>query len=153
MYTLEQNKEYLSDLISENTADMTSFVLVDPTHIITIGDYIKTPYLSIDLARTKARDIVSYLDQMISGKYRFIVFNNIDRISSRKDKSDWESLIITGLKEEKTCFVFTSNDRVHGLKEYYVNFSELRVICTCSKYPDYLKTRANLGWVGLDFSL
>lgn len=153
MHTLEQNKEYLSDLISENPADMTSFVLVDPAHIITIGDYIKTPYISIDLAKTKAGDIVSRLDQMSSGKYRIIVFNNIDRISSKKDKSDWESLIITGLKEEKTCVVFTENDGFHGLKEYNVNFSELRVICTCSQYPDYLKTRGNLGWVGLDFSL
>lgn len=144
-YSLQETKDYLRDLASESLKYMTPFVIVDPKQISDIDGCISYPFLSIDLSTTKAGDIISYIKLIRSGEYPIILFRNIDKISSRKDRGNWEQLIIMGLKAEDGTFLF-------DWKDYTIRFSKLRAICTCSKYPDYLKIRGNLGWVGVDFS-
>lgn len=150
--TLDEKKEYLSDLASEELKYLVPFVVVDPDNIIKLEDYVNASYYSIDLAQTKAGEILNCIDQILSCKYGIIIFNNIDKISSRKDKDDWKSLIVNGLKAEDRSFMFKSQEGSYGLTSRHIPFSHIRVICKCSSYPDYLKERGNLGWVGLDFS-
>ena len=149
---LEELNQEIIDYIEDPIESTSPFVIVDPFHKIVVEDIISIDILSIDLSKTKAGDIFHYLDEILSKKYPVVLFKNIDNISSRKNKLDWESLIINGLKSEDKTFMFESDNAIGGLKEYNIPFSKFKVICTCNIYPDYLKERGNLGWIGADIS-
>ena len=147
--TFEEEKQYLADLASEKLEYLVPFVVTDPEEWVDVEEFIPYKTLSIDLAATKAGDFESFVKDF---KKRFaekeaeiVLIKNIDNISSRKDKLDWEQLVIVGLKSEDYTHLF--NDA----SSRTVPFSKIRIICTCKSYPDYLKKRGNLG-IGPDFT-
>ena len=146
--SLEKTKELLKYQATMPFKYLSPFVVVDPGNLISIEDYMDYPALVIDLSETKAGGIPPFLEQVLTGKYPIVIFKNIDKIYSRKDKQDWISMIMMGLKGESGHFIIDYKN----ITSRYVPFSRVKVICTCSEYPDYLKKTGYRGWIGADFS-
>ena len=147
--TFEEEKQYLADLASEKLEFLVPFVVTDPEGLVDVDKLIPYKPLSLDLAATKAGDFESYVKffrkNFTESEADIVLIKNIDTISSRKDKTDWEHLIIKGLKSENFNCLF--NDK----SSHAIPFSKIRIICTCKSYPDYLKKRGNLG-IGPNFT-
>lgn len=141
--TFEEETQYLADLASEKLEFLVPFVVTDPEGLVDVDKFIPYKTLSIDLAASKAGDFESYVKNFrknfAESEAEIVLIKNIDNISSRKDKVDWEQLVITGLKSENFNCLF--ND----MSSHTVPFSKIRIICTCTNYPEYLKKRGNLG--------
>ena len=149
--SLKQELDYLKDSASEELCCFIPFVVTDPGNMVAVEKYIPYPHRVIDLAQVKAGDLEKFLESIATADSPIILFRNIDKISSKKDKEAWESIIVCGLKSEKKTFVLKDSENVEGLKEYNLPFDKIKVIGTCSAFPEYLTKRGNLG-KGPDFS-
>lgn len=139
-----EDKKRISDLIEEHYDNFEPLVLtIDKDIDLHVEECINWSFLLIDLSTAKAGDIIDYIVRIQSGEYPIIFFKNIDRIRSRKDKTDWEKLILYGLKSEDKTFVFDDRNAPCGLADYHVTFSKTWVLCSCSEYPDFLKPQGN----------
>lgn len=149
--SFKEELEYLKDSASEELCYFIPFVVTDPDNIVDMEKYIPYSHRVIDLAQVKAGDLEIFLGSLATGDVPLILFKNIDKISSRKDKEAWESVIVCGLKSENKTFVFKNSETVGGLKKYELPFDKIKIIGTCSVFPEYLTKRGNLG-KGPDFS-
>ena len=144
--SIEEEKQYLADLASEDPKWLVPFVVIDPLDLVKVEDYIPHSFICLDLSDTKSGDFDKFVRDFIKRykqkPFKIILLKNIDNISSRKDKNNWEALVITGMKAENNNF---------GLDDVFLPLSTIKVIGTCKIYPDYLKNRGNLG-IGPDFS-
>lgn len=147
--TFEEEKFYLATCAAEKLEHLIPFVVTDPNGLINIDEFIPYRTLTVDLAKTKFGDFENFVREFkahfAKEEAEMIVFRNIDRISSRKDRDSWEKMVKKGLKGED--FDCTLNEGVLAT----IPFSQIKLVGTCSRYPDYLKTMGNLG-IGPDFS-
>lgn len=150
--SIKQEKQYLADRASEDLEWLVPFVVIDPQDLVKVEDYIphKYKFICLDLSDTKAGDFDKFVrdfrKRYEQNPFQIILLKNIDNIRSRKDKNNWEALVITGMKAEDNNWII--ND---GLDDVFLPLSKIKVIGTCKIYPDYLKNRGNLG-IGPDFS-
>ncbi len=147
-----EDKKRISDLIEEHFDNFEPLVLtIDKDIDLPVEECINWSFLLIDLSTTKTGEIIDYIVRIQSGQYPIVFFKNIDCIRPRKDKADWEKLILYGLKSEDKTFVFNDTNAPCGLADYHLPFSKIWVLCTCSEYPEFLKlkeqsiTRSNAG--------
>lgn len=143
-YSLQELKDYLRDCATETLDCLVPFVVTDPHNLITIDDYVEFPFYAVDLAQTKAGDLIKHIVKIRKQNKPIVILKNIDTISSRKDKDAWQNLIIKALKGERLSLVSDNY-------ELSLPFDKIKAIGTCSVFPDYLRTRGNLG-IGPDFS-
>lgn len=148
--SIKQEKQYLADLASESLEWLVPFVVIDPHDLVKVEDYIPHSFICLDLSDTKAGDfdifVRDFRKRYEQNPFQIILLKNIDNIRSRKDKNNWEALVITGMKAEDNNWII--ND---GLDDVFLPLSKIKVIGTCKIYPDYLKNRGNLG-IGPNFS-
>ena len=150
--SIKQEKQYLADRTSEDLEWLVPFVVIDPQDLVKVEDYIPHRFICLDLSDTKAGDFDKFVRDFRKRhkqnpfEIEIILLKNIDNIRSRKDKNNWEALVITGMKAEDNNWII--ND---GLDDVFLPLSKIKVIGTCKIYPDYLKNRGNLG-IGPDFS-
>lgn len=153
--SIKEEKELLEDLASETPQYLMPFVVIDPDGLVKVEDYIPHKFISIDLSETKAGDFAEFVadfkNRFEQAPFRIILLKNIDNIRSRKDRKDWEALVITGMKAEDGTFMIDDEMAHCGIKDIFLPLSKIKVIGTCKIYPDYLKRRGNLG-LGPDFS-
>lgn len=146
--TFEEEKQYLKDCASEELEYLIPFVITDPHGLVNLDDFIPYKTLTIDLAETKSGGFENFVREFYAlfskEEAEMVVIRNIDRISSRKDKESWKRMVKTGLKSENFNCILHNDDTAT------IPFAQIKIICTCSHYPDYLKKQGNLG-IGPDF--
>lgn len=143
-YLLYWEKIYLDDSASEEFQYIIPFVVTDPGHLVEISEYIPYPFTDIDLATVKAGDFKKFVADI--HRNPVVVFRNIDKIAGRKERDDWQALVVCGLKGEKKTF-FVDDD----MNDMVVHFDKIKTMCTCSEYPEWLRSRGNLG-IGPNFT-
>ena len=153
--SIKQEKQYLADLASESLERLVPFVIIDPHDLVKVEVYIPHRFICLDLSDTKAGDFDKFVRDFRKmyeqNPFQIILLKNIDNIRSRKDKNNWEALVITGMKAEDRSFMINDEMAHCGLDDGFLPLSKIKVIGTCKSYPDYLKNRGNLG-LGPDFS-
>lgn len=149
--SFNEELQYLKDLLPEDLDLATPFVITDPKGEVEIAEYIPHPFVEFDLSTMKAYNLEQFLKEIENTDKPFILLRNIGSISTLKDRQNWENMISSGLKSESKTFIFKCSECVDGLKEYRLPFDKVKLICTCTEYPDYLKNKGNLG-KGPDFT-
>ena len=135
-----------------NTKNRTSLILITQNLSNKISGYevlLKPfPYLIIDFNEINDRELEKYLQEISSLKYQIILFHNIDKITLGGDKEYWESIITIALKQEN--YPIEVQDKEGYFKKFELPFQDLKIITTCSKYPEFLKDKGILGEI-IDF--
>ena len=102
-----------------------------------------SPRLIINFNEITDGRLEEYLYEISSFKHEIIIFLNIDKIFQGADMEYWESIITIALKQENYPIDF--QDKEGNFKKYELPFHKIKVVTTCSKYPDYLKDKGMLG--------
>ena len=124
-------------------------IIIDPNQNSGLEDLIDFPYQIIDLNEVRYGELERWVSVISSDKSSSILFKNIDKIPEDSMKDYWESIVIIGLKGEEYPIQIETEDGY--FKEFILPFDKIKLICTCSQYPDFLKDKGMLGYV-FDFS-
>lgn len=115
-----------------------------------VGILLKsTPLLSIDFNEIEGNVLENWVTKISLDKPPAILFKNIDKMPNNKEKDYWESIITIGLKGEEYPIQLETKDGYY--KTFNLPFDRIKLITTCSQYPEFLKDKGTLGYI-LDFS-
>ena len=86
-----------------------------------------------DLSKVRDGDYALITKKISDWEYDGILFDNIDAIPEISEKRDFEELVRFALKRE-------DDFPISGKK--YLNFSQKKIGCKATEYPDYLKEKS-----------
>ena len=86
-----------------------------------------------DLSQVRDGDYALITKKISDWEYDGILFDNIDTIPEISEKRDFEELVRFALKRE-------DDFPIPGKK--YLNFSQKKIGCSATEYPDYLKGKS-----------
>lgn len=101
--------------------------------------------LFIDFDEIKYGDLEKWVTKISSDKPETILFKNIDKIPVNSDKEYWESIITIALKKEEYPVMIETQEGYY--KTFILPFDKIKIITTCSQYPEFLKRKGMLGYI------
>ena len=137
-------------MIQSFVAGYPNLIIIDPDDKINWEDALnRLPCLSVDLSQLNYPSLEDFIINLSSNLSKVLLIKNIDKIPVNSDKEYWETIITIGLKGEEYPITIETKDGYY--KTFNLPFDRIRVITTCSQYPDYLKDKGMLGYI-LDLS-
>lgn len=124
-------------------------IIINPQNELDMKREFPLSCLTINLAKVSKTDLKNICFKLSLGKISILYLKNIDKIPLNGNKDYWESIVIIGLKGEEYPIQIETEDGY--FKEFILPFDKIKLICTCSQYPDFLKDKGMLGYV-FDFS-
>lgn len=115
----------------------TNVVLIRPEFEIDVREILEKNYSTkvikeFNFISVKSlKDLLAQLWQAQQQGYKAWIFRYINSIPDIPDRETIEEIIRIGLKSED--FPFSDGD---------IHFEEIRILATCSEYPDYLKYKS-----------
>lgn len=141
-----QNTDYkrlLKDTI-ENSCH-NSFIVINSPNNLEMEELITPPFLSIDLNSSIPNSLKEFIKEFTGKNYEFLLLKSIDKIPEDSMKEYWESIITIGLKGEEYPIMIETQEGYY--KTFILPFDKIKIITTCSQYPDFLKDKGTLGYI------
>lgn len=91
-----------------------------------------------DLSQVRDGDYELITKKISDWEYGGILFDNIDAVPEISEKRDFEELVRFALKRE-------DDFPIPGKK--YLNFSQKKIGCKATEYPDYLKGKSTYAYI------
>ena len=119
-------------------------IVIDPANKICWKDWLNSlSNISIDLSQLNNAGLEDFVINLSSNPSKILLLKNIDNISETKDKEYWESIITIGLKGEEYPIIIETKEGY--LKTFNLPLDKIKLITTCSHYPEFLKDKGTLG--------
>lgn len=121
-----------------------SLIVIDPHNKVYWEDWLNSiPNILIDFSQLNNVSLEDFVVNLSTNISKILLIKNIDKISETKDKEYWESIITIGLKGEECPITIETKEGYY--KTFNLPLDKVKLITTCSQYPEFLKDKGTLG--------
>ena len=137
-------KEILQNFIEIN--GHPNLIVIDQKNKMCWEDWvINVPHISVDFSQPHEICLEEFVSNVSSKSFQIIFIKNIDKIQKNKDKEYWESIVTIALKQEEYPIMIETREGYY--KTFILPFDKIKIITTCSQYPEFLKGKGMLGYM------